>query len=986
MNERLALLVSLAVGLLAAGAIAWWGASGTEPRAEDAAEMAPPSPVAQSRPDADREGAAPALEGRAYEAASGVVEGLVVDAETSAPLAGATVVAVSRWERAEAGRGVTDAEGRYEVRAPHGSHDLTTWLPGYVPAGLVESAASRRTGPRIAQLVEAGSRVAGPTLRLRRAIQLRVRVVDDASGNAVPHALVQLRGRGCSVLRWAAPDVPPLHRPLPDWLPPDHTAALATDARGELDVTALPSPLPDWMICATSSGRRSGWQFLAPEGPWDLELRLVKSATLVGRVVDTSGRPEAGAWIWRSSLDPDGAEEQGAGPLPVPTDAEGNFRVEGVPPGSCTLAVRYADPDGPAAEEHVANIRAGEERAGIEIVVPVRYIVRATLLDEAESAVRDALVRIRETAADEMTQQQTTTARTDERGHVGVQMPRAGPWTVELSTPRGWAELARGIVLPAEELILRAPPEEVTAFTLQLRALDGTAIDGYRLSAFSLAGDSYLARSYHSFVARMNGPAVPLEVPGPLPLALAITAPTVDMWESERRTMLHIVRELPADGLLQLTWSDGTGFEGVVRGRDGQPIPGATIRIASAETPATAPPEKTDAQGRFRVPYAPDLDLVARVSISPPSPWLPTATPWLRHDFATGPMEVVLERGGTVLGHIETPRAVVFGHEDRIEVLWPAGEDRLELRGRAEARVQPDGGFELQGLPHDRDATWRYVGPTLPGNGLVFEAPSRSVRAGEELILRTTQALTISGRLVGEGDLGGLQLRVRELGEAPHSRPAALSSTGEFTLGGLRPTTHELLLMGGEEGELELLRLRVEAGQGDVQVSVPALAWLEVQLEPAATRAACWVRQAGAPAATSPTMSDANGFARIRVVRGRTYDVVVVASTPQPPEPLRAGHAVGVRAGSLVRVHLEPAVVMSGALGPGVMRELHDLRARRGAAVYPLQIPDGRGTWFSTFVTPGRYEIVGTDRNGRDHVLARDIEAGQRGVVVELGR
>ncbi|MEZ6006202.1 MAG: hypothetical protein R3F05_00330 [Planctomycetota bacterium] len=65
---------------------------------------------------------------------------------------------------------------------------------------------------------------------------------------------------------------------------------------------------------------------------------------------------------------------------------------------------------------------------------------------------------------------------------------------------------------------------------------------------------------------------------------------------------------------------------------------------------------------------------------------------------------------------------------------------------------------------------------------------------------------------------------------------------------------------------------------------------------------------------------------------------------------------------------------------------MHDLRAQRGHIAYPLEIAGGRVRWFTTFVAPGRYDIVGTDRSGREHVVARDVEAGQRGVELELPR
>ncbi|MEZ6006203.1 MAG: carboxypeptidase regulatory-like domain-containing protein [Planctomycetota bacterium] len=902
MNERLALLLSLALGVLAAGALAWLASDGRESAGDAPAggvetSGLPPSPPASDPSLAHK---TPGLEGHTLEDALAVVHGQVVDDETNRPLAGVTVGAIPAWENGEPRRGVTDAEGRYEIAVPYGAYGLSTWLPGYMPLGLAEIAAGQEGGELWVQTAEDAPRAEAPTLRLRRGATLRVRVVDDATGTPVPQATVRLLGTGTRVLRLAAPQGSSSRAPDVEaqmWseeLRPSsgNVAELPTDERGELALAVLPSLLADWRIAAAAPGRISTWQGLAPAGGGGGVGGPARAPTLAGRVVDTSGATVPDVWIELQPRDQAAYGEWALTAQPSVSTDQGTFRIDTVPPGDGKLLARFADPDAPAGQADVLDVKSGEERTGIEIVVRTRHVLRATLVDEAGSPVRDGPLRIRATDVQEGVHPGMGYGRTNVRGHVGIPMPHAGPWTVELSTPLGWHELATGIVLPTPELTLRAPPEAVTSFTLRMSEADGTPIDWYRVSAFSVAGDSHRARTEHSFVASSSGAEMRLDVPGPLPLALAVTARVGETLD--RRTMLLIVRELPADGLLQVTWSDATGFEGFVRDEGGRGIPNVTVHVGSAQTAAKAPAVKTDEHGRFHVPYSPDLDMVAQVSVSPPSPWLPTPTPWVRHDFAKGPMDVVLQRGATVVGRIETPHPVTFDERDRIGVLWVAGDDHLELRGRADAVVQPDGSFELLGVPHDRAVTWRYIGTTLAAQGLVFDGSQREVRAGEELILRTTRALTITGRLVGTNDLGGLQLRMREPDQAPTSRQVALDATGAFTIGGLRPATYELLVVSGSQGEIELARKRAQAGETDVQLHVPALVWLEIRLEPAAPRAACWVRETGGAAPTAPTLSSAEGLARVRVAGGRSYDVTVVASDPRLPHRTLVGHAAGL--------------------------------------------------------------------------------------------
>ena len=140
-----------------------------------------------------------------------------------------------------------------------------------------------------------------------RAIELRGRIVADDSGKPLARARVTLSGPA-----FGAP-------------------AVVTDADGRFLLSSAPGAKS---IVVTRTGYARVEVVPAPSGP--LEVRLVRGATVSGRVVDDRGEPVIAARVTaESSPTPAGAASLAA----ALTDDRGEYRLHGLPQGALKLHV-----------------------------------------------------------------------------------------------------------------------------------------------------------------------------------------------------------------------------------------------------------------------------------------------------------------------------------------------------------------------------------------------------------------------------------------------------------------------------------------------------------------------------------------------------------------------------------------------------------------------------------------------------------------------
>ncbi|MBI4603179.1 MAG: carboxypeptidase regulatory-like domain-containing protein [Planctomycetes bacterium] len=207
----------------------------------------------------------------------------------------------------------TGGDGHYRLEglSPHGAYFLTAIHPRFA-AGTVE-------GIR----VQAREDLEGIDIMVRPGGRIQGRVV-DARGLPVPEARVDVRDRRAWE-RWR------VGRPVVPF-PDPAGASCSTDPEGRYESPRLPAG--EYDVQASSKGlleaKRSGVQVLEGQTTGGVDFTLLKGETLVGRVMEASGAPVAGAEV---SLYASGVRD-------LQTDAEGRFRAEGVRPGGVSGSVR----------------------------------------------------------------------------------------------------------------------------------------------------------------------------------------------------------------------------------------------------------------------------------------------------------------------------------------------------------------------------------------------------------------------------------------------------------------------------------------------------------------------------------------------------------------------------------------------------------------------------------------------------------------------
>lgn len=144
---------------------------------------------------------------------------------------------------------------------------------------------------------------------------LRVRVVDDETGARVEDFALDVEYPAAGV--W--PNVFRVREPGGAAPPEDHYRGVVP---GDLVVAVQAAGWP---------ARRVAVPGLAPGELRELEVRLARSATLVGRVVDTAGRPLAGVVVQATRGDVPGHDRGGPGPVQFSSNSNGTTRASAIP-------------------------------------------------------------------------------------------------------------------------------------------------------------------------------------------------------------------------------------------------------------------------------------------------------------------------------------------------------------------------------------------------------------------------------------------------------------------------------------------------------------------------------------------------------------------------------------------------------------------------------------------------------------------------------
>ncbi|MEZ6006204.1 MAG: hypothetical protein R3F05_00340 [Planctomycetota bacterium] len=749
------------------------------------------------------------------------------------------------------------------------------------------------------------------------------------------------------------------------------------DEQGVLDLSVLPSPLEGWSIAGGAPGHAGTWQPLATDGPWDLELQLVRGAEVRGRVVDGEGRAASGVWVGPGKVSAAGGGAWDPSVAPVRTDEGGRFTLQGLSPTDVTLLAVFEDPPALAGRLLVPRLSSGEIRTAVVFEVSTRFVLRARLASLSGDLLAGRRVRISEAGDGPAPLGQAPFATTDDNGHIGVLVPFEGPWRLELSTALGWTVLADDILLPTDELALVVPPQPVARFRIEVVDAEGATVRDYAARAWTLATSAEEAETQHAVKVFADGADVDMEVPGTTPVALALER--VDPDTGTRHVMRHVVSELPGDGVVRLVWNPQARVTGRVVDEVDRAVAGATVRMTWSGGAKGGLAAVTTSEGAFAFELDPGTATAVLIQIAPPAGY---ARPdGVHHGLFDGALVIRLRRGGTITGRIEVPEGVSFEDGDSAVVMWPRDEAGRAQLAMATGAISHDGRFVVEGVPVDRELTWGYRGLSLEKHDRIVNPSPPPARAGDHLEVRTIAAQRIQGRIEGSDDVTGLVVRAQLVGggERTWSWQPDDAGDADFDLRLLPPGQYRVALVDAHGTTATLDEQSVAAGTRDVVLDAASSSWIHVRCEPQGLRATGRVVDAetGRAAGRAYARDD---VLRARTLLGHRYDIIVVAASGTTGENPLVGHVAGVEAGSEVVLALQSASRLTGRFhgdGVGLFRELV---ARQGTASFPVQFV-GRAS-FEAWVLPGAYEIVGRTESGSETVLARGIEPGQQGIVL----
>ena len=531
---------------------------------------------------------------------------------------------------------------------------------GYLP--VTASAVTARPGP-------AARRAAPPLSLVLVAARAAVGQVVDPDGRSVAGAEVRIGEAPAAEARRR-----PVLRPAEERGEPE----ALSDAQGRFRVAALPALAVDVAVTREGYARAELRSFRVPPGagPVDLgRIRLVPAAGVAGQVVDTAGRPIAGAAVFRvARLRPahEMADELREEEPDARTGADGRFALSGLAAGT-PVHLLVTAPDflpatargirPPTPQPLLFRLEAGASLAG-------------RVLDEEERPVPGAGIEIawqptvpgRELPAGPAVTKQTTS---DGDGRFAVPGLRAGVVVLAVDA-RGFVALrdvTAAVPLP--------PGEEVTVrlergATLEGRVVttEGEPVPETRVLAGPAAG---VADAEGRF--RVEGVA-----PGPQ----LVEARHPHYGRRERQVSVE-----PGTNPVEFVFEAGQEVSGRVVDRAGMPVAGAAVRLASTTARDLRRfAARADAGGAFL------LSPVGRGAYrlqATADGYADSALEEVRVEAEpVADLTVVLDPAGTIRGR-------VLGL-DPAELAQVEVEARRPIVGSRAAEVGADGSYRIDGL------------------------------------------------------------------------------------------------------------------------------------------------------------------------------------------------------------------------------------------------------------------------------------------------
>ncbi|MGH9360970.1 MAG: carboxypeptidase regulatory-like domain-containing protein, partial [Thermoanaerobaculia bacterium] len=399
-----------------------------------------------------------------------VYSGSVLSEENGAPVAQAEVTLRGGDRGRERFSAKTDAKGLFAVRkASQGSFTVSADHPDYAPS-------TEET-----RELEAGKKVEGEVIRLPRGLSATGKVVDGLTQAAIAQAVVTFT-----------------HESQGSGSVPRRTAQ--TGPEGTFEVKGLREG--KFALAARARGYFSSKPqavTIAPGGGREFTIPLEAGSSIAGRVLDTAGKPIAGATVRpnpafsnNQGYDPRFQSLQDANAL---SDSEGRYLLEGLPPHPNYRVVATHREYAPSSSKPLAlNAREAVENA--DLTLSRGGVVRGRVVDEKGSPLAGAGVsasRARGQGAAEEEEvgyyfgdPRSASATSDRDGNYSLPRLEAGLYTLRAQL-RGRASAQRDGVQLVEERATEAIDFTLgEGETLAGRVVDsdGSPIAGARVRAY----------------------------------------------------------------------------------------------------------------------------------------------------------------------------------------------------------------------------------------------------------------------------------------------------------------------------------------------------------------------------------------------------------------------------------------------------------------------------------------------------------------------
>jgi RNA polymerase sigma factor (sigma-70 family) len=680
----------------------------------------------------------------------------------------------------------------------------------------------------------------------------------DADGNPVAGATVYLRAWAV----WQRRD-----RKVEDVL-----AATTTDAGGRFQFhDVAPRGVQEgqlraspWDVVAVAAGRGLAWQHLTPR--WQsqpLTLTLAAEGRVRGRLLGPGGRPVAGAQVRVLDVAPlhhgpvsrftvdDGILNlhDSQVNLAATSDADGLFALGGLPArmrftlglaadgyvGQTILAATADEPQPnvvglTAFGRPVEPVHSGVWELTLQPTHRLRGQVRFADSGRPVAGVRVSTCR-----------PPLLGATTDAGGRFTLDGLPAGPCSVIVAAPRGQTEYLG----TATEVRLSAEPETETSLALPRGIIvAGTVVDADTGKGLPRVDVTYWGVAVPGRKVHHQAGQVRTDARGRFRLAVPPGAGSLEV-RGEGPGYLGLSRPLEVragepPAALKVALHRGLTVSGLVLDPRGEPVPGARARLWAAEWPGQCLRDVvTNSEGAFQTrnltPRSRDewtvvhagRNLGARVE-----------TPLPGSQREEVPLTVRLRPLGAVVGRVvdESGRPVA-GAGLRLWACVPRSDRTRTFveEETEEAATDEQGAFRIAHLVPG-PGEYRTVEATARGHAQL-RFPEVEVLAGRTCALPDLVLVRAAGRVAGTvTDPAGrpcADVRVSLVPRGPAAagpRPDGVVTTGDghFTLDGLPPGPAELeadWYVAGrapqDDGHGPPLRVRVEAGQQEVHITLP---------------------------------------------------------------------------------------------------------------------------------------------------------------------